>query len=143
MTDTITNTPVTAETWINVYDATNIDGGTTINIQNIGVNDLYYSIAQDKPARNTDKYRIFTRSQVIVFDDNDPAIWIFSPQSAGLINVEIVSNTVTSLLESIEALLSEILANNNDQNCTILSELKLSNVRFEETFDTKIKMSDI
>ena len=143
MTDTITNTPVAAETWINVYDATSIDGGTTINMQNIGVNDLYYSIAKDQPARNTDKYRIFTRSQVISIIDGDPAVWIFSPQSAGLINVEIVDTTVKGLLESIEAILSEILANNNDQNCTILSELILSNVRFEETFDTKIKMSDI
>ena len=143
MADTLSNISVTAETWINVYSATGIDAATSISMQNTGVTDLYYSISEDQPERNTNKYRIFKRSQIVAFNDNDFAVWIFSPQVNGLINIELMPLSISGLLLSIIDILSEISANNNDQNCTILSELKLSNIRFEEAFDTKIKMSDI
>jgi len=93
MVTTTTNIPIPGEVWIELYTASSISSGTSISTQNIGVNDLYYSVSATEPPRDSDKYRIFKRGQVIEQVDNDKKIWVFSPQSPGLINVEILGYT--------------------------------------------------
>ena len=143
MAETLSNISVIGEKWFNVYIESDIDSGSAINIQNTGVTDLFYSISILEPDRDSDNFRIFKRGEIVEIESGDQAVWVFSTQVDGLINVEINPYSVNSLLLSVIDLLQTISDNNSDHNDLILRELRLQNTRFEETFDTKIKASDI
>ena len=87
MADTLTNIPVPAEEWVDVYDLSSITPGLPVNMQNIGANTLYYSISSTEPDKDSDKYRIFRRGSIINLSDGDLKVWIFSPHTDGLINI--------------------------------------------------------
>ena len=89
MRTTLPNTPIAAEDWKEVYDLTSIIAGVPISIQNIGRTDLSFSISATKPPRDHDAYKVFKRLQSVVSNDGDLKVWVFSPQSDGLISVEI------------------------------------------------------
>ena len=143
MAETLSNISVIGEQWFNVYIESDIDSGSAINIQNTGVTDLFYSISILEPDRDSDNFRIFKRGEIVEIESGDQAVWVFSTQVDGLINVEINPYSINSLLLSVIDLLQTISDNNSDHNDLILRELRLQNTRFEETFDTKIKASDI
>lgn len=143
MADTLQNISIDAEEWINIYPLASIDAGTPVSIQNTGVSDLYYSISETKPPRNSDKYKIFRRSDTIDLTNNDLFVWVFSPQVDGLINVSLFVSNIEDLLNSLlntNIKLTKMLA---EQNGDILLQLKLLNARFEEMANTRIIENDI
>lgn len=85
MGNTLANIRVDAETWINIYDLSGINPNDDITVQNTGVTDLYYSVSETMPDKDSDKYRIFRRSDTITLEGGETA-WVFSPQVDGLIN---------------------------------------------------------
>ena len=88
MADTLGDTPIPLEDYQDIYALTNITPGVPITVQNVGVTDLHFAIAPTKPDRTNTAFRIFKRGEIIIFNDGDLAVWIFSPQADGLINVE-------------------------------------------------------
>jgi len=96
MSETLSNIPVKAEKWLDVYVISLITSGFQITVQNNGCTDLYYSISTTEPAIDSDKYRIIKRGEIVSFSDRDPSVWVFSPQSNGLVNVKetIIDTTI-------------------------------------------------
>lgn len=137
MADTLTNTPVVAEEYRDVYLLAGISSGTDVVIQNIGTTDLYFSISTSQPPKDNDAYRIFKRGDVVTVDQGDPSIWVFSTQADGLINVkEMVSTDLFDLLNTNFLLLTCQLA-------VIIRELELLNLRTEEMGNTGITKRDV
>jgi len=89
MTITVLNNKIDRDAWTDAFDVSGIDPTTSINIQNIGKTDLYYSVSETQPT-TLDKYRIFKRGETITPEKDDPLIWLFSPQADGLVNVSIL-----------------------------------------------------
>ena len=96
MADTLTNTPIPAEEYQDVYTFTSITPGSPITIQNVGVTDLFFTIASTQPAKNNTAFRIFKRGEVIEATDGDLSVWVFSPQAKGAINVEEMKISIPS-----------------------------------------------
>lgn len=137
MTDTLANTPIEAEEYQDVYALTSIRPGTSINIQNVGVTDLFFAIALIQPAKDNEAFRIFKRGDVIPADDSDMSVWVFSPQADGAINVEKLKNS------KISDLLLEHLQKFSCQNQEIIDQLKLLNLKTEEMGNTGTSIRDI
>jgi len=137
MVDTIENIVVGRESWIDIYSSSILDPQTPITIQNIGATDLYVSVLTKKPHVDHDAYKIFSRGDEISFFNDEWFIWVFSPQSNGLINVEPLkkdSSGNDNFLNLLAKSNSEII----DQNHKIITQLKLLNLRFEEVFESGI-----
>lgn len=97
--DTLTNILIPGEEWIDVYSFSIILPGVPIEIQNIGVTDLYYAIADEQPARDYDRYKIFKRGEKISLSGGDEAVWLFSTQIDGKINADVLNYVAPSLLD--------------------------------------------
>ncbi len=95
MSDTLTNVPLTAGEWIDLYAETGIAVGTPISVSNIGDADAYLAVQGSEPEKEHDAYDIIRRDYNFPFENNsdDPGAWAFSPNVAGLVNVKIVSST--------------------------------------------------
>jgi hypothetical protein len=143
MSDTLPSIELKAEEWVDVYTLIPIDPGAPIDVQNTGVTDVYYSISNHKPERDSRDYKIFKRGETVVLNEGDTNAWFFSPQCAGLINVEQFNSSIENLLMTLISEFRKFANNSNDQNCFILLELKLLNARFEEMADTTINENDI
>lgn len=90
MADTLENIPLDGGSWIDVYSSPSIDAGTPLDVQNIGTTDLYYSVNDIEPAKDSDDYRIIKRGQIARFIKGDLKVWFFSPTVSGLINPSII-----------------------------------------------------
>lgn len=89
MADTLVNTIIPGEDWIDAYLVSGISNGIPITIQNVGVTDINYSVWPTKPPRNHDAYRILKRGEIAIFVSGDDFIWLFSIQDDGLVNIGI------------------------------------------------------
>lgn len=143
MSHTLPSIKLEAEKWVNVYSLVPIDAGAPIEIQNTGVTDIYYSISDTEPARDTKDYKIFKRGETVVLNNGDINVWLFSPQCVGLVNVDHFRSSTESLLVTLISEFRKFSNNSNEQNCFILLEMKLLNARFEEMADTRINEKDI
>lgn len=137
MADTLTNTPIDAEEWKDIYTLSGISSGAQITIQNIGENDLYFTKNHVQPNIDFNKYRIFRRNDIIVFNEGDPVVWIFSPQKNGLVNVEEINNS--KLISILIFNFCKIINQNED----ILRELKLLNLQILEMGETDFDLNDV
>ena len=137
MPSTLKNTLIKAEDYRDIYSLTSISSGVEVIIQNVGTTDLYFAISNAQPLKDNDAYQIFRRGEFITANEGDQLIWVFSPQSDGLINVERTSNgKLLDLLNTNFLLL-------NSQFASMIHELELLNLRIEEMGNTGINSSDV
>jgi len=118
MSATLHNTLVNSDEWIDIYTLITLSAGDTFSMQNIGVSDLYYSIANEKPARDGEAYELFTRGNRVIIDGGDLQVWVFSAKCVGKINVRGISgnglsDAITLHGEKISCLLNEVVENGN------------------------------
>ena len=121
MAETLENIRVIAESYLDVRTTASSPSDLTMLIQNVGVTDLFYSIKETQPAKDSDSFRIFRRGDVITIPPSTEPIWVFSTQVDGLINVENVSS---------DNIIEEIIGRNENeislvaQNGQIIALLK-------------------
>ena len=138
MAETSNNARLDSGEWLEVYNISDMPLSSPINIQNIGVNDLYYIESNTQPSKENLNYKIFKRGEFISVD-GDCLLWIFSPNCNGLINASINelalkiqdSNLNTENRNSVELL--EM----------VLIELRILRLHHEQITDQIFKSEDI
>ena len=88
MTDTLTNIPITAGVWIDLYAASGIPVGTQIVVENIGNYDVYLAVQASQPAVGHTAYNVVKRNGDTVHNEfGDLGAWAYSNSVEGLLNV--------------------------------------------------------
>jgi len=89
MPDTEPNIPIPHNTWINLYDASELPVGTVIAVQNIGVTDVYLSSSRFEPSEELTAYCVLQRSTGQWFrnEEGDVGAWAYCLNAAGLLAV--------------------------------------------------------
>lgn len=90
MSDTLPNVPIPLNEWVDLYAVSGIPVGTEVNVQNIGVCDLYIAVQATQPVKKHDAYRIIQRKNGISFKagSGDSGLWAFCNSDGGLINLD-------------------------------------------------------
>lgn len=89
MTDNITNVHLPANTWIDLYAATDIAVGQPLVVENVGVYDIYLAVQETEPEKKHTAYNILKRDDDIRLTNNlgDAGAWAFCNTSIGSISV--------------------------------------------------------
>lgn len=87
MPDTLPNTPLPADVWVDIYAATGITVGTQILVQNIGVCDVYLASQAAQPTDET-RRQVLLRAQFALNDFNDAGAWAICT-AGGALNVRL------------------------------------------------------
>lgn len=85
MADTLNNTPLIANVWIDIYAATGITVGTKIIIQNLGTASVRLAASALEPSG--DGFKRAASGQQATNDAGDLGAWVYSPVVDGEINV--------------------------------------------------------
>ncbi len=88
MVDTLPNIPLTANTWVDLYDVSGISVGTQIIIQNLGDPDVFLA-AQSAQPTTTDGYHLVERSEESINQVGDAGAWAYSANTNGAVNVRV------------------------------------------------------
>ncbi|MCK5132694.1 MAG: hypothetical protein KAR40_11150 [Candidatus Sabulitectum sp.] len=62
MADTLLNIPIPENEWVDLYDLSGIAVGTAIQVQNVGINDVYLVEAATQPDVDFDGYNVVSRA---------------------------------------------------------------------------------
>lgn len=89
MPDTIPNTIVPSNEWVNLYSLTGIDVGESVQVQNVGDADIYLTVSFAQPAADYDGYRVVNRNNGVTVrnEDGDSGLWAYCLNSEGKVNV--------------------------------------------------------
>lgn len=89
MSDTLTNIDLTAGEWIDLYAASGITVGDAINVENIGVCDVYLAVQAAQPDKDHDAYNVLQRFNGVRLKNTigDAGAWAFCPNVGGKVNV--------------------------------------------------------
>lgn len=88
MADTLPNISITANEWRDLYAASGIPVGTAIAVENVGVCDVYLTVAATQPDPEFNKYNVVKRDGPQY--GNDPGssgAWAFCQGSGAKVNV--------------------------------------------------------
>ena len=88
MADTLPNIKIPAGIWTDLYDASGIDVGAQILIQNIGVCDLSLN-AQAAPPTDENSIQLLERADFSINDAGDAGAWAFCLSMDGKVNVRL------------------------------------------------------
>jgi len=138
MSETLRNIELQSGVWTNVRALSDVGFSSEAALQNTGVTDLYYSFSESEPSKSFDRYQILKRGEVKNLGTNK--VWVVSPYCDGLANVQDLTDVISS---------SQMFKLNNsllDVACTLkdlAKEVKLLNLRFEESFRTGINREDL
>lgn len=87
MADTLQNIEIPADEWVELYTETGVATTSRLEVQNIGVSDLYLTVSATPPDETTG-YRVLKREGASMINDaDDVTLWVMSPNRDGLINV--------------------------------------------------------
>lgn len=89
MADTLANTTLPANTWVDLYADTGISVGTKISVQNIGSNTIKLSTKLTTPISSDGFAELTPGNDQFDNDAGDSGAWAFSPIVIGLIQVRV------------------------------------------------------
>ncbi len=87
MADTLENTSLPSDVWVDLYADTGIAVGSQLLVQNIGVCDVYLATQLAEPTDET-AYQIMERSQFAINEPGDSGAWAFC-KAGGAVNVRL------------------------------------------------------
>lgn len=89
MADTLTNVPIPANQWVDLYAATGVPVGTAVSIENVGAADVYLTVRATQPPIDYDAYNVVQRQNGVRLrnTEGDSGAWAFSPNTNGKVNV--------------------------------------------------------
>lgn len=85
MADTLPNTSLPANTWVDLYADTGITVGVKILLQNLGTTGVRLASSAASPAG--DGFKRVTSGQEAFNETGDSGAWAYSPVIDGLLNV--------------------------------------------------------
>ena len=91
MADTLPNTPVPTNDWIDAYDASGIPVGTSVRVQNIGAVEIMYVVSATKPtdesAFNLSGSSTRSIDRWILVNEGESGLWLKANVNQGLVNI--------------------------------------------------------
>ena len=84
--DTLPNTSIPANQWVDIYSLTGIAVGAMIAVQNVGVCDIWLNTGLNAPSPSDPPRFILERSQMARNDPGDSGAWAYC-RTEGKINV--------------------------------------------------------
>ncbi len=93
MADTLPNVTLNPNTWVDLYAATGVPVGTAIGVSNVGVSDVYLTVAATQPPLGFDAYDVLQRKNGVRLrnSDGDSGAWAFSPNCGGKVQVGVIA----------------------------------------------------
>lgn len=89
MSDTLANTTLPGNTWVDLYADTGISVGTKISVQNIGSNTIKLATKLTAPISSDGFAELTPGNDQYVNETGDSGAWAFSPVTIGLLQVRI------------------------------------------------------
>lgn len=88
MSDTRLNIHISANSWVDIYDQSNIAIGKQVSVYNVGASDVFIAISENQPAKDSDAF-IIIKPGGLPFTNHigDSGLWAFSGNCKGLLNV--------------------------------------------------------
>lgn len=89
MPDNLTNIPLPANEWVDLYAESGITVGQPLIVENVGVCDIYLAVQATEPAKDHKSYNILKRDDDIRLTNTpgDPGAWAFCNTTKGFISV--------------------------------------------------------
>ena len=89
MSDNLTNIPLPANEWVDLYAVSGITVGQPLVVENVGVCDIYLAVQETQPDKDHDAYNILKRDDDIRLTNTlgDLGAWAFCNTSKGLIGI--------------------------------------------------------
>lgn len=91
MPDTLSNIPLPAGQWVDLYAATGITRGQPLIVENVGYCDVSVTVSATEPPRNYDAYSVLKRDSDVHFSNTlgDSGAWAYCNNMDGLVNVSV------------------------------------------------------
>lgn len=95
MTDTLPNITLPQNAWVDLYDATGIEVGTALSIENIGSHDIYVAVQADEPSAEPTAYNVINRKNGVRLQNNegDSGAWAYCQAAGAKLNVQPEADT--------------------------------------------------
>lgn len=153
MANTLQNIPLPANTWVNLYEATEIQVGVQILVENLGVCDVLLAVQTNQPEKDHDAFNVVKRNGDPLRNNvGDLGAWAFCANTDGLVNIIPMSEHGFSPSSASDPSLDDremnLISEQEFRTAILVTlgsldrELHLLNLRFEEAFETDIEEGD-